>query len=109
MLTETYRPKDWPDVVGHGEVTAKLARWESEGTLSGRAYWISGKSGNGKTTIARIIAAKLSDQWYTAEMDASELTSDSGNRPGVMRFTCDISPSSWMDVSISTSGPNGSP
>ena len=74
MLTETYRPKDWPDVVGQHEVTAKLARWEAAGTLSGRAYWISGKSGNGKTTIARIIASKLSDQFYTAEMDASELT-----------------------------------
>ena len=37
------------------------------------------------------------------------LTSDSGKRFGVMRFTCDINPSSSMAVSIRTSAPNGSP
>ena len=74
MLTDKYRPKAWGDIVGQAEVTGMLAPWESQDTLRGRAYWISGKSGTGKTTIARIIASKLSDKWYTAEMDASELT-----------------------------------
>lgn len=74
MLTEIYRPRDWPDVIGQADVTAKLARWEMQGKLQGRAYWLSGKSGTGKTTLARIIAGKLSNQFYTAEMDASEVS-----------------------------------
>jgi replication-associated recombination protein RarA len=74
MLTEKYRPKSWGDVIGQDEVTARLAYWENVDQLRGRAYWISGKSGTGKTTIARIMAGALSDQWHTDEMDSSELT-----------------------------------
>lgn len=74
MLTEKYRPRDWGEVIGQPEITARFAQWEAEGVLQGRAYWVSGKSGTGKTSLARIIKAKLSDQFYSMEMDASELT-----------------------------------
>ena len=42
--------------------------------LSGRAYWISGGSGQGKTTIGRLIAADVADEFMTREVDASALT-----------------------------------
>jgi replication-associated recombination protein RarA len=42
--------------------------------LTGRAYWISGPTGTGKTTIARLIAAEVSDPCLTTEMDATKVT-----------------------------------
>ena len=73
-LPEKYRPRDWAGVIGQDKAVSRLKMLESRGNLAGRAYWISGKSGTGKTTIARIIAAKLSDSWHTQEMDSSQLT-----------------------------------
>lgn len=74
MLHEKYRPKDWSEVIGQDKATTLLAKLETAGKLAGKAYWISGRSGNGKTTIARIIAAKVSSPLNTAEFDAGELT-----------------------------------
>jgi replication-associated recombination protein RarA len=42
--------------------------------LTGRAYWISGQSGTGKTTIARLIAQDVASEWDTEEIDAGALT-----------------------------------
>lgn len=42
--------------------------------LGGRAVWISGKSGTGKTTIARLLAAEIADDDNVEELDAGELT-----------------------------------
>jgi len=44
--------------------------------LSGRAYWISGQSGTGKATIARLLAAQVADPINIEEMDAGDLTAD---------------------------------
>src|SRR5262249_5176038 len=44
------------------------------GSLSGRAYWLSGQSGTGKTTIARLIAQDIADPFLIQEVDASALT-----------------------------------
>ena len=74
MLYETYRPRAWAGVLGQPKATATLKRLESLGKLGGKAYWISGKSGTGKTTLARIIASKLSDEWHTTETDAAAVT-----------------------------------
>lgn len=74
MLHERYRPKSWPDVIGQDKVTSYLAKLETDGKLIGKAYLLTGKSGCGKTSIARIIARKVSDPMYTAEFDAGELT-----------------------------------
>jgi hypothetical protein len=47
------------------------------GTLGGRAYWINGASGVGKTTIARLIANEVAGCDYGVfELDASELTTE---------------------------------
>jgi hypothetical protein len=52
-LYETYRPKQWSEVVGQDKVIKQIDLMRKRG-LSGRAYWISGQSGTGKTTIARV-------------------------------------------------------
>jgi replication-associated recombination protein RarA len=40
----------------------------------GRAWWITGPSGTGKTTLARIIAAEGADELAVEELDAQRLT-----------------------------------
>jgi DNA polymerase III gamma/tau subunit len=42
--------------------------------LAGRAYWLSGQSGTGKTTIARLLAAEVADDFMVQEVDAGTLT-----------------------------------
>ncbi len=79
-LAERYRPRDWSEVIGQPKACAMLARWEREGKLGGRAYFLSGKSGTGKTTLARIIASKIAEGWNTEEMDAADLTADTLKR-----------------------------
>lgn len=73
QLHEQYRPVAWCEVVGQGKVIAKIDRLRSRG-LAGRAYWLSGQSGTGKTTIARLIAAEVAEDWNTEEVDATDLS-----------------------------------
>jgi DNA polymerase-3 subunit gamma/tau len=72
-LTEQYRPKAWQDVVGQDKVVNRLLALRKRG-LSGRAYWLSGQSGTGKTTIARQIAAEVAEEFCVQEVDAAGLT-----------------------------------
>ncbi len=74
MLHETYRPTKWDDVVGQDALVSTIQALELRSGLQGRAYWISGKSGGGKTTLARLIAQSVSIGPYIREMDATELT-----------------------------------
>lgn len=73
MLSEEYRPRSWDDVVGQDKAVVKIRALAKRG-LSGRAFWITGQSGTGKTTIARLIAAEIADPFCTIEIDAGELT-----------------------------------
>lgn len=73
-LYESHRPTQWADVVGQDKTVAKLLALKERTGLAGRAYWISGQSGTGKTTIARLIAAEVADDWSTDELDAGRLT-----------------------------------
>jgi DNA polymerase III gamma/tau subunit len=75
QLTEQYRPATWGDVVGQDRAVSRLRTLAQRG-LGGRAYWISGQSGTGKTSIARLIAAELAESWNVEEWDAAELTAD---------------------------------
>jgi len=72
-LFEQYRPRQWSHVVGQDKARAKIERLRGRG-LAGRAYWLSGQSGTGKTTIARLLAAEIADDWAIEEIDASDLT-----------------------------------
>ena len=40
----------------------------------GRAYWIAGQSGTGKTTLAMIVASEIADSCYCIEIDAQDVT-----------------------------------
>lgn len=72
-LFEQYRPKSFSEVVGQGKVLTTLRTLAKRG-LDGRSYWIQGQSGTGKTTIARLIAAEIADEWSIQEIDATDLT-----------------------------------
>jgi DNA polymerase III gamma/tau subunit len=73
-LTEKYRPQSWDEVVGQAKVVATVRKLAQRGGLAGRAYWLSGQSGTGKTTIARLIAQEVASEWDTEELDAGALT-----------------------------------
>jgi DNA polymerase-3 subunit gamma/tau len=72
-LPEQYRPRTWADVVGQDKVVQRIQALAKRG-LAGRAYWLSGGSGTGKTTIARLIAAAVADEFCIQEVDAAALT-----------------------------------
>lgn len=73
QLYEKYRPRSWPDVLGQDKVVNQIHQLRKRG-LAGRAYWVSGQSGTGKTTIARLLASEVADEWYIEELDATSLT-----------------------------------
>jgi DNA polymerase-3 subunit gamma/tau len=73
QLYEKYRPAQWSEVIGQDKVLDQICQLRKRG-LAGRSYWISGQSGTGKTTIARLLAAEVADQWYIEELDATSLT-----------------------------------
>jgi DNA polymerase III gamma/tau subunit len=65
-----YEPKTWRDVVGQDEVIETLERLRDSGGLAGRAYWLAGPSGTGKSTIAKLIAKEVATEWFIEEIDA---------------------------------------
>ena len=72
-LSEQYRPRSFSEVIGQDKAIRKIQVIARRG-LSGRAFWISGQTGTGKTTIARIIADQIAETWNTTEVDAETLT-----------------------------------
>ena len=72
-LAEQYRPGAWEDVVGQDKIVARLAALRKRG-LAGRAYFLTGASGSGKTTIARLIAKEIADNFMIQEIDAPGLS-----------------------------------
>ncbi len=74
-LAEKHRPKTLAEVVGQPKAVAAVQTIIDDGA-GGRAVWISGPSGTGKTTLARILAAAVADPWCTVELDAGELTAE---------------------------------
>ena len=73
QLHEKHRPTAWAEVIGQDKVLVKIDRLRKRG-LAGRTYWLSGQSGTGKTTIARLIAAEVADDWVVDEIDGSKCT-----------------------------------
>lgn len=72
-LAELHRPSEWTDVVGQSKALDVIDRLRNCGGLSGRAFWISGQSGTGKTTIARLIAKDVADDWSITELDGGQV------------------------------------
>ena len=74
-LHEQYRPTTWDDVAGQDKAIAKVRIVARRG-LGGRAFWIAGQSGTGKSSIARLIASELASNLCTEELDATESKQD---------------------------------
>lgn len=69
-LYQRIRPTALDQVVGQDKAVASIRKIaESEG-FGGRFVWLSGASGVGKTTLARIIAATLADDFFVTEYDS---------------------------------------
>jgi DNA polymerase III gamma/tau subunit len=73
-LFERYRPTTWIEILGQEKIVRRLLLMRDRGGLSGRAYWLSGPSGAGKTTIARLIASEVADPLNVEEIDATGLS-----------------------------------
>ena len=70
-LSEKYRPATFQDVVGQEKAIGKVERALAAGE---QVFWVSGQSGTGKTTIARIIAATLAAKETLTETVGRQLT-----------------------------------
>ena len=71
QLYEKYRPKQLDQIVGQDKAVKAIRRLSGRG-FGGRALWISGASGTGKTTLARIIAGTIADDLYVTEYDSAD-------------------------------------
>lgn len=70
-LFEKYRPKSFDDVLGQDKAVKKIELLLAR-NWGGRAWWLSGASGTGKTTLAKIIADQGADPFYITEYDSAD-------------------------------------
>lgn len=75
QLHEQYRPRQWSEVVGQDKALERIEQLRKRG-LAGRSYWLSGQSGTGKTTVAKLLAAEVADGWSTVEIDGGQVTTE---------------------------------
>lgn len=72
QLTEQYRPRMWCEVIGQDKAVCKIHALAKR-NIGGRALWLSGGSGQGKTTIARLVAADVAGPLATNEENAKDI------------------------------------
>ncbi len=75
-LYEKYRPKQFDEVVGQGKTMKRLLCLQHTCGLDGQVLWLTGESGVGKTTIARLVADLVAEPCMTYEIDAQDLSMD---------------------------------
>lgn len=72
-LYEKHRPRSFDDLVGHEQAVKQVKTVLSRG-WGGRAWWITGPSGTGKSTLAAIIAREGADELAIEQIDSQVLT-----------------------------------
>jgi len=77
-LAHKHKPKCWAEVVGQDAAMAVLDRLRQSGGLGGRAYWLSSDSGQGKTTIADLVAQEVAGESWAINVydDPSQLNAE---------------------------------
>jgi len=81
-----YRPMNFQEVVGQSKAIKKIERILERG-WGGRAWWLNGLSGTGKTTLAGILARIESDEHNVTYLEANALTvSKLGKIEDLLRF-----------------------
>src|SRR5205823_739644 len=73
-LSEKYRPRTFDELVGQSKAVSRVKALAQRGGLGGKAFWITGQSGTGKTSLARLIAGEVADEFMVKEVDATTLT-----------------------------------
>jgi len=73
-LYEKYRPKAFEEVLGQQKAIQKLITLRDRFGFGGRAFWITGKTGTGKSTLAYLIAKEIADPFATQEVLGRKLT-----------------------------------
>jgi len=73
-LYEKLRPQSIEEFVGFSEVINRLTALNTAVGWDGQVFWITGLSGTGKTTLARIIAKSISTDLDTEEVDAADVS-----------------------------------
>lgn len=75
-LYEKYRPTKLSEVIGQ-TVAKRRIQVALRSGWGGKAWWISGPRGSGKTTLARIVAREGADPLFIQEYDSADcLTTD---------------------------------
>jgi len=76
MLYEKYRPQTFEQVLGQDKAIRQIRLAGTKG-FGGKAFWISGPSGTGKTTLARIIGRQIADEFFVTEFDSADCVTPS--------------------------------
>ncbi len=72
LIYEKYRPQTFETIIGQDRAVARIRAIGKAG-YGGRAFWLSGPSGVGKTTLARVIAAQVADTFNVNEYDSADV------------------------------------
>jgi len=73
-INAVLRPQTLAELAGHTKQRRALEGLRERYGWLGKAFWIVGPSGTGKTTISRIIASDVADEFAIHEVDAIDCT-----------------------------------
>lgn len=75
-LYDRYRPTSIADICGFDGIKTQLNTVRQTVGMIGQSFYITGQSGTGKTTLARIIATEIADACCITEIDSQDVGVD---------------------------------